>query len=66
MNRVFAIARAHDRLYDEGGIPEISPEDYLEDILRVYSMSEETAPRLETEIRSQGNRIHADAAIPLA
>jgi len=65
LSRVFAIARAHDRLYDEGALKEIPPEEYLRDILDIYSMDEGMGPRVDAEISAQGRRISADSAVPL-
>ncbi len=65
LNRVFAIARAHDRLYDQGELNEISPDDYLGDILGIYSQENSAGPRLTAELSAGKNGIPPDAAIPL-
>lgn len=65
LSRVFAIARAHDLLYGEGGIQAIPPEDYLTDILDVYAAGENTAVRVLADIRAEGRLLSVDNAVPL-
>ena len=64
-NRVFAIARAHDRLYDKSEQSEVPPEGYLKDIVDVYAEKEGTGPRIEMGISAGGRGLQADAIIPL-
>lgn len=63
--RVFAIARAHDRMFGELEPEDLDPEEYLRDILAVYDAEAGTGPRIEADIRAEGLRLPAETAIPL-
>jgi len=63
--RVFAISRAHDRMFGEGEAPEIAPEEYLPDILAVYDAEAGAGPRIEARIPSSGLSLPVEAAVPL-
>ncbi len=63
--RVFAISRAHDRMFGEGEAPEIAPEEYLPDILAVYDAEAGTGPRIEAVIPPGGPSLPVEAAVPL-
>ncbi len=63
--RVFAISRAHDRMFGEEGPSELDPGEYLEDILAVYDAEAGVGPRVESDIRPGGSRLSAETAIPL-
>ncbi|NLJ46563.1 MAG: sensor histidine kinase [Treponema sp.] len=63
--RVFAIARAHDRMFGEAEPAEIDPVEYLEDILAVYDSEAGLGPRIEATVRSEGLRLPAETAVPL-
>ncbi|HRZ89100.1 MAG TPA: sensor histidine kinase [Spirochaetia bacterium] len=63
--RVFAIARAHDRMFGEDGPPVLDPVEYLQDILAVYDAEAGIGPRIEANLRPDGLRLPAETAVPL-
>ena len=63
--RVFAISRAHDRMFGENESEEIDPGEYLDDILAVYDSEAGFGPRIEADIRTGGFRLPAETAVPL-
>lgn len=63
--RVFAISRAHDRMFGEEGLSEIDPGEYLADILAFYDTEAGVGPRVESDIRPDGSLLPAETAVPL-
>lgn len=63
--RVFAIARAHDRMFGEDGPSELDPGEYLQDILAVYDAEAGVGPRIEADLRPGGLRLPSETAVPL-
>lgn len=65
LGRVFAIARAHDRLYGSGDSGEVDPRELLADILNTFPGELEGGPRIDSRLDTGDGRLPADLAIPL-